>query len=107
MGEQSLQIELLVADGTDDWPRVEQRSRIDVSVNGHMYPTAKLEDGRYIAWWFDTAAPEPSDPATTEWVAAPTRFLAAATLGELWENPASFDSLTASRRANTASQDYS
>ncbi|WP_101294997.1 hypothetical protein [Halegenticoccus soli] len=96
MSEQSIRIELLVADDSEEAPQVEPKSRIDVAVNGHMYPTAKLRDGRYIAWWFDVAAPDPDDPVTTEWVAAPTRYLAAATLGELWDDPAAFASLTES-----------
>ncbi|SEP24102.1 hypothetical protein SAMN04487948_12558 [Halogranum amylolyticum] len=95
VSEQSVLIELLVDDGEEERPPVEPASRIDVSVDGQMYPTAKLDDGRYIAWWFTTTAPEPTDAAATEWVAAPTRYLAAATLGELWEDPALFDSLTA------------
>jgi hypothetical protein len=96
MTERAIDIELLVADAPDDAPPVEPNSRVDVSVDGHMYPTAKLTDGRYVAWWFETTAPPPDDRLTTEWVVAPTRYLAAATLGELWENPAAFDSLTKS-----------
>lgn len=99
VGEQSVLIELLVADGDEQRPAVESGSRIDVSVDGQMYPTARLADGRYIAWWFDTSAPDPTDSVATEWVAAPTRYLAAATLGELWEDPALFDSLTAESAA--------
>lgn len=94
--EQSVEIELLVATDSDERPRVEPSSRIDVSVSGRMYPTAKLDDGRYIAWWFTTTAPDPTDSVATEWVAAPTRYLAAVTLGELWKDPALFDSLAAS-----------
>lgn len=99
VAEQSVLIELLVADGDEERPAVESGSRVDVSVNGQMYPTAKLVDGRYIAWWFDTSAPDPTDSVATEWVAAPTRYLAAATLGELWEDPALFDSLTGASTA--------
>ena len=99
--EQSVLIELLVADGDEDRPTVEPASRIDVSVDGQMYPTAKLNDGRYIAWWFTTTAPDPTDAAATEWVAAPTRYLAAATLGELWEDPALFDSLTTAQPSSS------
>lgn len=94
MSERHVPIEVIVAAETDERPRVEAGSRIDVSVDGQMCPTARLEDGRYIAWWFDADAPAPDDPVTTEWVAAPTRFLAAATIRELWENPAAFDALT-------------
>ncbi len=94
MTDQTLQIEVLIADSPEDAPSVEADSRVDVSVNGQMYPTAKLADGRYVAWWFGPRAPAPDSSVTTEWVAAPTRYLAAATLGELWENPASFDTLT-------------
>ncbi|GAA5049037.1 hypothetical protein ACFFQF_25405 [Haladaptatus pallidirubidus] len=94
MTERSVCIEVLIADSPEDAPAVEADSRVDVSVNGQMYPTAKLVDGRYVAWWFETAAPAPDSSVTTEWVAAPTRYLAAATLDELWENPASFDTLT-------------
>lgn len=94
--EQSVRIELLVASESGERPAVESSSRIDVSVDDRMYPTAKLDDGRYIAWWFTTAAPDPTDSVATEWVAAPTRYLAAVTLGELWENPALFDSIAAS-----------
>ncbi|SDN19333.1 hypothetical protein SAMN04487949_3616 [Halogranum gelatinilyticum] len=94
VGEQSVHIELLVADGDEERPDVESGSRVDVSVAGEMYPTARLADGRYIAWWFDTSAPDPTDQAATEWVAAPTRYLAAATLRELWEDPSLFDTLT-------------
>jgi hypothetical protein len=101
VAEQSVLIELLVADGDEARPTVESASRIDVSVNGQMYPTAKLHDGRYIAWWFTTTAPDPTDAAATEWVAAPTRYLAAATLGELWEDPTLFDSLTATAQPSS------
>lgn len=88
-------IDILVGDEGDERPPVEPSTRIDVSVNGEMYPTARLEDGRYIAWWFTASprAPAPEDPAATEWIAAPTRFLAAATLHELWEDPCAFDDL--------------
>ncbi|WP_423746279.1 hypothetical protein V5735_16865 (plasmid) [Haladaptatus sp. SPP-AMP-3] len=91
--ERTVQIEILVADCPEDAPEVEANSRVDVAVNGQMYPTAKLDDGRYVAWWFEATAPAPDDSITTEWVAAPTRYLAAATLSELWEDPAAFDSL--------------
>lgn len=86
-------IEITVAEEADERPSVERATRIDVSVGGEMYPTARLEDGRYVAWWFEADAPAPEDPLTTEWVAAPTRFMAAATLRELWESPAAFDTL--------------
>lgn len=94
MSERHIPIEISVATDTDERPDVDSGTRLDVSVNGNLYPTARLEDGQYIAWWFDTEAPEPDDPVTTEWVAAPTRFLAAGTLHELWEDPAAFDDLT-------------
>ena len=81
MTERTVQIEILVADSPEDAPEVEAHSRVDVAVNGQMYPTAKLTDGRYVAWWFEATAPAPDDSVTTEWVAAPTRYLAAATLG--------------------------
>lgn len=93
MTERHIPIEVTVACEDGERPQVEESSRIDVSVQGQMYPTARLEDGRYVAWWFDTDAPRLESPATTEWVAAPTRFLAAATLSELWEDPVSFEEL--------------
>lgn len=82
-------------DAAEERPDVESNTRIDILVETEAYPTARLDDGRYVAWWFDTEAPAPAAPATTEWVAAPTRFLAAGTLHELWENPTAFDRLTA------------
>lgn len=91
--ERHIPIEILVPTDDGERPAVEAGSRIDVAVNDEMYPTARLEDGRYIAWWFEADAPAPDAPETTEWVAAPTRFLAAATLRELWEDPAAFDAL--------------
>lgn len=94
MSKRSVQIEVLVADSPEDAPPVKPDSRVDVSVNGQMYPTAKLTDGRYVAWWFEPTAPPADSSVTTEWVAAPTRYLAAATLGELWENPTTFETLT-------------
>lgn len=100
MSEQHVPIDIIVATEGEERPEVAPGSRIDVSVDGEMYPTARLADGRYIAWWFDTEAPAPDDPMTTEWVAAPTRFLAAATLRELWEDPATFDTLTAGAGEN-------
>ena len=81
-------------DAADERPAVEADTRIDILVETAAYPTARLDDGRYVAWWFDADAPAPAAPATTEWVAAPTRFLAAGTLHELWENPAVLDRLT-------------
>lgn len=100
MSEQHVPVEITVAGEEEERPSVDTASRIDVSVDGEMYPTARLADGRYVAWWFDTDAPEPEDPLTTEWVAAPTRFLAAATLRELWDDPAAFDSLVARSEGN-------
>lgn len=92
------------ADGdADDRPEVEPASRVDVLVKDGLYPTARLEDGRYVAWWFDTDAPAPSDPATSEWIVAPTRYLAAVTLRELWEDPAAFDSLVEGNASITES----
>jgi hypothetical protein len=93
VSERHVPIEVVVASEGEERPQVEPETRIDVSVDGEMYPTARLEDGRYVAWWFEAEAPDPDDPATTEWVAAPTRFLAAATLRELWEDPTRFDAI--------------
>jgi len=93
-GEHQVPIEISVATAGDDRPPVDDETRVDVEVEGRMYPTARLGDGRYVAWWFDTDAPALEDPVTTEWVAAPTRFLAAGTLHELWEDPAAFDAVT-------------
>ena len=93
MSESHVPIEIIVSPDDEGGPGVEPHSRIDVLVNDRLYPTARLDDGRYVAWWFDTEAPEPDDPATTEWIVAPTRYLAAVTLRELWEDPAAFDSV--------------
>ncbi|WP_123535473.1 hypothetical protein [Halosimplex salinum] len=92
-GERSIPIEISVATDGDERPPVDDETRVDVEVDGQMYPTARLSDGRYVAWWFETDAPALEDPVTTEWVAAPTRFLAAGTLHELWQDPAAFDSI--------------
>ncbi|MFC6941600.1 hypothetical protein ACFQE8_16760 [Salinirubellus sp. GCM10025818] len=89
-------IEITVADEADERPTVESHTRIDVAVQGEIYPTAELADGRYVAWWFEADEPPEIDSSvTTEWVAAPTRFLAAATLRELWEDPRAFEDLAA------------
>jgi len=93
-GERSIPIEVAVGDDAETRPPVDDATRVDVEVDGQMYPTARLADGRYVAWWFDTDAPDLDDPVTTEWVAAPTRFLAAGTLHELWQDPAAFDHVT-------------
>lgn len=82
-------------DATDEQPTVESNTRIDILVETEAYPTARLDDGRYVAWWFGPDAPALDDPVTSEWVTAPTRFLAAGTLHELWENPSALDSLAA------------
>lgn len=92
-GERHIPIEISLATDGDERPPVEEETRVDVAVDGQMYPTARLADGRYVAWWFEADAPALEDPATTEWVAAPTRFLAAGTLHELWEDPTAFDAL--------------
>jgi hypothetical protein len=91
--DRHLPVEIRVVTDADRAPPVESETRIDVSVGDRMYPTARLESGEYVAWWFDADAPAPDDPATTEWVVAPTRFLAAGTLHELWQDPAAFDRL--------------
>ena len=89
-------IEITVADECDERPTVRPGTRIDVAVQGEIYPTAELADGRYAAWWFEADEPPSLDAeVTTEWVAAPTRFLAAATLRELWEDPRAFDDFAA------------
>ncbi|MFB6087881.1 MAG: hypothetical protein ABEJ85_05115 [Haloarculaceae archaeon] len=87
-------IEVSIGAGDADHPEVDDNTRVDVQVDEQMYPTARLTDGRYVAWWFDHEAPDPDSDVTTEWVAAPTRFLAAGTLHELWEDPAAFDRLS-------------
>lgn len=89
-------IEVSVDAAENEQPPVESDTRIDILVETEAYPTARLDDGRYVAWWFTTDAPEADDPATREWVAAPSRFLAAGTLHELWENPSALDSLESS-----------
>lgn len=93
-GERHIPIEISVGDDAEQRPPVDDVTRVDVEVEGEMYPTARLADGRYVSWWFKADAPALDDPVTTEWVAAPTRFLAAGTLHELWEDPAAFDHLT-------------
>ncbi|MDZ7746467.1 MAG: hypothetical protein U5K28_08105 [Halobacteriales archaeon] len=86
------EIEVTVADPGEPRPSVVSGSRLDVAVDGELYPTAELADGGYLAWWFEAVdSPAPDANVTTEWVAAPTRFLAAATLRELWADPTVFD----------------
>lgn len=91
--EHHVPIEISVASDADERPSIDDHTRVDVEVDGQMYPTARLVDGRYVAWWFETDAPAVDDDVTTEWVAAPTRFLAAGTLHELWQDPTAFDRL--------------
>jgi hypothetical protein len=92
-GGRHVSIEILEPPAPDGTPALDTETRVDTMVKDRLLPTARLEDGRYVAWWFDTDAPDPYDPATTEWVVAPTRFLAAATFRELTEDPARFDEL--------------
>lgn len=97
MSDTHVPIEITVAGEDEERPSVVSGTRLDVAVRGEMYPTKRLADGRYAAWWFEATdrAPDLDDPVTTEWVAAPTRFLAAATLSELWNDPGSFDRVVA------------
>ncbi|MFB6119181.1 hypothetical protein [Halosegnis sp.] len=98
--DRSVPIEVTLAGDDDERPSVVDGSRLDVAVDGRLYPTAELHDGGYLAWWFTAGdTPAPDADVTTEWVAAPTRFLAAATLRELWEDPAAFDRLVESSRS--------
>ena len=93
-GERGVPIEVTVAADGDERPSVVDGTRLDVAVDGRLYPTAERRDGSYLAWWFDAGdSPAPESEVTTEWVAAPTRFLAAATLRELWEDPTRFDAI--------------
>jgi hypothetical protein len=86
-------IEVMEPPALDGSPQLDPETRVDTMVQDRLLPTARLDDGRYVAWWFDADAPDPYDEATTEWVVAPTRFLAAATFRELTEDPARFDEL--------------
>jgi hypothetical protein len=86
-------IEIIEPPSPDGSPGLDPATRVDTMVQDRLLPTARLDDGRYVAWWFDADAPDPYDDATTEWVVAPTRFLAAATFRELTEDPARFDEL--------------
>ncbi|AUV81793.1 hypothetical protein C2R22_09140 [Salinigranum rubrum] len=86
-------IEIIEPPSPDGSPGLDPATRVDTMVQDRLLPTARLDDGRYVAWWFDADAPDPYDDATTEWVVAPTRFLAAATFQELTEDPARFDEL--------------
>jgi hypothetical protein len=92
-GNRHVSIEIVEPPAPDESPELEPATRVDTMVKDRLLPTARLDDGRYVAWWFDTDAPGPYDAATTEWVIAPTRFLAAATFRELTEDPARFDAL--------------
>lgn len=89
----NVSIEIIEPPEPDGEPALDRETRVDTMVKDRLLPTARLEDGRYMAWWFDTDAPDPYDDATSEWVLAPTRFLAAATLRELTEDPARFEEL--------------
>ena len=93
-------IEVSVDAAADEGPSVDAGTRIDILVESETYPTARLDDGRYVAWWFAADAPPPDSAATSEWVVAPTRFLAAGTLHELWEDPVAFETLTRSSRSH-------
>ena len=86
-------IEIIEPPEPGESPEVDPATRVDTMVQDRLLPTARLSDGRYVAWWFDTDAPDPDDDLTTEWVVAPTRFLAAATFRELTEDPARFEAL--------------
>lgn len=103
--EGGIDIEILAAENADRLPRVEPGTRVDVAVVGTMYPTAKLADDRYISWWFDALAPDPDSPAVSEWIAAPTRFLAAVTMEQLREDPATLSSLLASADGEPAGEE--
>jgi hypothetical protein len=92
-GNRHVSIEILEPPAPDGTPALDPDTRVDTMVKDRLLPTARLDDGRYVAWWFDTDAPEPYDEATSEWIVAPTRFLAAATFRELTEDPARFDEL--------------
>jgi hypothetical protein len=109
MSDRHVPIEISVAEEGDERPAVEEGTRLDVAVRGGLYPTARLDDGRYAAWWFEAENnPALDDEATTEWVAAPTRFLAAATLSELWDDPTAFDRVVTDgggRRVTTTTTD--
>lgn len=93
--EDSVPIEVSLDADETEGPPVESDTRIDILVETKAYPTARLDDGRYVAWWFTTDCPAPDAPVTSEWVTAPTRFLAAGTLHELWEDPGVMESLDA------------
>jgi hypothetical protein len=93
VADRHVSIEIREPPAADEGPTVDPATRVDTMVKDRLLPTARLDDGRYVAWWFDTDAPAPTDPATSEWVVAPTRFLAAATFRELTEEPARFDEL--------------
>jgi hypothetical protein len=92
-GNRHVSIEIREPPAPDGTPELDRQTRVDTMVKDRLLPTARLDDGRYVAWWFDTDAPDPYDEATSEWVVAPTRFLAAATFRELTEDPARFDQL--------------
>jgi hypothetical protein len=92
-GSRHVSIEICDPPARDSAPQLNDGTRVDTMVKDRLLPTARLDDGRYVAWWFDTDAPDPYDETTTEWVVAPTRFLAAATFRELTEDPARFDEL--------------
>ena len=58
-------IEITVADEADERPTVESHTRIDVAVQGEIYPTAEMADGRYVAWWFEADEPPEIDSSVT------------------------------------------
>jgi hypothetical protein len=102
VADRHISVEIIEPPAADDELEIEPATRVDTMVKDRLLPTARLEDGRYVAWWFDTDAPDPHDPVTSEWVVAPTRFLAAATFRELTEDPARFDELVGSGQEKTA-----
>ena len=50
MSDRHVPIEISVAEEGDERPAVENGTRLDVAVRGGLYPTARLDDGRYAAF---------------------------------------------------------
>lgn len=91
--KEHLSVEIIITGDSKGGPDIVDGSRVDVSIECQVYPTARLNDSAFVAWWFNADAPDIESSDVQKWVKAPTRFLAAGTLHEIWENPSMIDSL--------------
>lgn len=68
--KEHLSVEMIITGDSKGGPDIEDRSGVDVSIKSQVHPTARLNDRSFVAWWFNSDAPDIESSDVQKWVKA-------------------------------------